>query len=369
MYRNAVAGRLYAFLRFISSPCSTNIGICGVTPRVRGVEITALRFKEEKYACLQDIRARKSSRRPDKSIVSRARARSSPVQALVYSLLCFPYFSTMTSRSSGINLSFAALLLSRGCSVLIADLSLRPEAQKLITSHSAKEPGKPRAIFLKTDVTDWPQLSHMFTTGIQEFGSIDIVCPGAGIYDPHWSNFWHPPGDPSGQSRDTARSGQYASLNINLTHPIRTTQLAISHFLNPPPGIAKVSPSNPKRVILISSIAGQNANLNTPLYVAAKHGVNGFIRSLGTLEEEMGIRVNGVAPGVIKTPLWTEHPEKLSFLDTGKDAWASPEEVAEAMLRCAEEGSLGGGAILEVGKGQTRRVEALVCTRTVLLMH
>jgi NAD(P)-dependent dehydrogenase (short-subunit alcohol dehydrogenase family) len=284
------------------------------------------------------------------------------VQALVRSLLPYPNFPTKTSYHPGINLSFAALLLSRGCSVLIADLSLRPEAQKLINAHSAMEPGRPRAIFLKTDVTEWPQLSRMFATGIKEFGSIDIVCPGAGIYDPHWSNFWHPPGVPSGQSRDSAR---YASLDINLTHPIRATQLALSHFLNPPPGIAKVSPSNPKRVVLISSIAGQNANLNTPLYVAAKHAVNGFIRSLAPLEEEMGCRVNGVAPGVIKTPLWTEHPEKMSFLDTDRDVWVSPEEVAEAMVRCVEDASLRGGTILEVGKGQTRRVEALVSSHMI----
>ena len=106
----------------------------------------------------------------------------------------------------------------------------------------------------------------------------------------------------------------------------------------------------------MSSIAGQTSNLNTPIYVAAKHAMNGFIRSLGTLDARLGIRVNGVAPGVIKTPLWTEHPEKLTFIDTEKDAWATPEEVAEAMLKCLEEPELGGGTILEVGAKQTRVV-------------
>jgi hypothetical protein len=76
----------------------------------------------------------------------------------------------------------------------------------------------------------------------------------------------------------------------------------------------------------------------------------------------MNIRVNGVAPGVIKTPLWTEHPEKMTFLDETKDAWATPEEVAVAMFRCLEEAELGGGKILEVGAKQTRLVEALVCS-------
>ncbi|KAF1951308.1 NAD(P)-binding protein [Byssothecium circinans] len=258
----------------------------------------------------------------------------------------------VTGAGSGINYCFAALLLSRGCNVLIADLALRPEAQKLLDQYTSK----PRAVFQKTDVTEWPQLERMFGVANKEFKSIDIVCPGAGIYDPHWSNFWHPPG--SKKSKDRPDSGRYATLDINLTHPIRTTQLAISEFLSPKNG-AKASPQNPKRVLIVSSIAGQNANLNTPIYVAAKHAMNGFVRSLGTLDSTLGIRVNGVAPGLIKTPLWTEHPEKMRFIDTDKDAWATPEEVAEAMLRLLEEPELGGGNILEVGAKQTRIVEAL----------
>lgn len=171
------------------------------------------------------------------------------------------------------------------------------------------------------------------------------------------SNFWHPPG--SSSSKDKPDANRYASIDINITHPIRATQLAISHFLSPRNPSDRVSPTNPKRVIIISSIAGQMSNLNTPIYVAGKHAMNGFIRSLGNLDQELGIRVNGVAPGVIKTPLWTEHPEKMTFLDEGKDEWATPEEVAEAMVRCLEEPELGGGTILEVGAKQTRKVEQL----------
>ncbi|KAL5386921.1 hypothetical protein DPSP01_003937 [Paraphaeosphaeria sporulosa] len=253
----------------------------------------------------------------------------------------------VTGAGSGINFAFAALLLSKGCNVLIADLALRPEAQKLLEQYST---GSPRAVFVKTDVTEWTQLERMFDVARREFGSVDVVCPGAGIYDPHWTNFWHPPGSP--KSKDAPNANHYATLDINITHPCRTTQLAISHFL-----ADAVSPTNPKRVLIISSIAGQASNLNTPLYVAAKHAMNGFIRSLGPLDERLGIRVNGVAPGVIKTPLWTEHPEKLTFLDEAQDEWASPEEVADAMVRCLEEGELGGGTVLEVGAGQTRKVE------------
>ena len=121
------------------------------------------------------------------------------------------------------------------------------------------------------------------------------------MYEPHWSNFWHPPG--SAKSKDDVTGaggiGHYATLDINITHPIRVTQLAISRWLNPPKDSksGKASPSNPKRVVHISSIAGQCPGLSTPLYMASKHAISGFIRSLASLDT-IGIRVNGVAPGV-----------------------------------------------------------------------
>jgi len=96
------------------------------------------------------------------------------------------------------------------------------------------------------------------------------VCPGGGVFEPHWSNFWQPPG--SAKSKDFIQGerglGHYATLDINITHPIRTTQLAISRWLNPPEGsrVGKVSTNNPKRVVHISSIAGQTPGFATPLY-------------------------------------------------------------------------------------------------------
>ncbi|KAK1825487.1 hypothetical protein LTR12_000288 [Friedmanniomyces endolithicus] len=265
----------------------------------------------------------------------------------------------VTGAGSGINYSFAKLLLSRNCNVVIADLGLRPEAQKLVDEYSSPT-GKARAVFVKTNVVQWPELENMFVVAEKEFGGADIVCPGAGIFEPHWTNFWHPPGTP--QSKDSPNPssgiGHYALLDINLTHPIRCTQLAISRWLNPAPNskVGKASLANPKRVVHISSIAGQTPSFSTPMYVASKHAISGFIRSLAQLDT-VGIRVNGVAPGIIKTPLWTDHPEKLQMLDSAQDAWVEPSEVAEAMLRCCEEDSVVGGWVLEVGKGQTRNVE------------
>ncbi|KAL2809566.1 transmembrane amino acid transporter protein-domain-containing protein [Aspergillus granulosus] len=227
----------------------------------------------------------------------------------------------------GINLSFAQQLLENGCNVLIADLGLRPEAQELVNKYSS---GNPRAVFLQTDVTVWKQLEQMFVVAEKEFGEVDIVCPGAGVYEPHWSNFWRPPG--SAASRDAPDSDRYALIDINLTHPIRTTQLAISHFLR-----TGDNATRRKAIVHISSIAGQNPALAAPIYVATKHAINGLVRSLAQLDAKCGIRVTAVAPGVIKTPLWTDHPEKLKMVDDSKDVWVTPDEVATVMLALVQQ--------------------------------
>ncbi|KAF2430938.1 NAD(P)-binding protein [Tothia fuscella] len=266
----------------------------------------------------------------------------------------------ITGAGSGINFCFASLLLSKGCNVLIADLALRPEAQTLPERYSSKSDSKPRAIFQQTDVTQWTQLQRAFTTCLDTFNSIDIVCPGAGVFEPPFSNFWIPPG--SAQSTDAPNSNNYTTLDINVTHPIRATQMAIAEFLNPrdTSAVPKASPSNPKRVILTSSIAGQTYGLPTPLYFASKHAIIAFTRSLGALESTLGIRVNAVAPGVVKTPLWTEHEEKLKWVDQEKDVWVTPEEIAAAMLRLLTEDDLVGGTVLEVGSQASRVVPAFM---------
>ena len=87
----------------------------------------------------------------------------------------------VTGAGAGINFCFAQLLLSSGCNVLIADLALRPESEDLINKYSNQSP---RARFQRTDVTSWDQLTAMFDTCEKEFGSADIICPGAGVYEP-----------------------------------------------------------------------------------------------------------------------------------------------------------------------------------------
>ncbi|KAK0107940.1 hypothetical protein ONS96_003725 [Cadophora gregata f. sp. sojae] len=164
------------------------------------------------------------------------------------------------------------------------------------------------------------------------------------------SNFWHPPGTPP--SKDDPSTSRYALLDINLTHPIRVTQLAISHFL---------AHKKPGTIPHISSVAGQAPFFPTPVYVATKHAISGFVRSLARLETPPAdsglpkIRVTAVAPARILTPLWTDNPDKMKMVGE-KPGWVTPEEVADVMMDLVEGEVNVGGTILEVGR-TVRRVE------------
>ncbi|KAL8647507.1 MAG: hypothetical protein Q9210_005520 [Variospora velana] len=288
----------------------------------------------------------------------------------------------VTGAGSGINLAFARLLLQSQCNVLFADLALRPEAKEVVEAHSSSSRSSARAVFQETDVREWPQLERMFTVASNEFGEVDIVCPGAGVYEPPFSSFWHPPGA-SPVARDLPNSSRYASLDINLLHPIRTTQLAIAHFLSRQAPSSSASHAPTYNIIHVSSIAAQASPLLAPLYNASKHGLSGFVRTLAPLDNPTHrIRVTAVAPGVIDTPLWRDNPEKLRLVDDSKeggDEWVSAEEVADVMgslvdgreevevVSSTERRSDGregvrkvkveGGLILEVSKSRVRKVE------------
>ena len=108
----------------------------------------------------------------------------------------------------------------------------------------------------------------------------------------------------------------------------------------------------------ISSIAAQMALYPTPLYATSKHAISGFVRSLAPLEQDLNIRVNAVAPGIVKTPLWTE--EKLVWVDEKVDKWVTTTEVANTLLKLVTDEDLVGGTVLEVAAGgKTRQVTEL----------
>ena len=68
-------------------------------------------------------------------------------------------------------------------------------------------------------------------------------------------------------------------------------------------------------LITVSSVAGFKSTMGNPAYSASKHGVVGLTASLGQAWARDGIRVNGLAPGLVDTKLTkvtTDHPDRLA---------------------------------------------------------
>ncbi|RFU81098.1 hypothetical protein TARUN_1107 [Trichoderma arundinaceum] len=263
-----------------------------------------------------------------------------------------PYYQLIQSYCC-INLAFARFLLREGCSVIIGDLRLTPEAEELIKEfpHPSPYDHQPSALFQPTDVVSWPQLTSLWQMGLEMFPRIDIVIPGAGLYEPPWSSFWQPPRtetNPDSASLDDADAepGHYAVLDVNLTAPIRLSQLAIGYWTqNKLPGC----------IVHLGSIAGYISGPATPLYYASKHGIHGFVKSLGDLRDRLSIRISAVAPGPVDTAIWLSDQARLNTLMKGA-TYVPVEEVVTAMHELIVNEEYGNGTILEVTPGATRVV-------------
>lgn len=60
---------------------------------------------------------------------------------------------------------------------MIGDLGLTLEAEELVSKSSS-----PKVQFKKTDVTNWSQLTDLFTFTKEKIRASDIVCPGADTF-------------------------------------------------------------------------------------------------------------------------------------------------------------------------------------------
>jgi hypothetical protein len=90
-------------------------------------------------------------------------------------------------------------------------------------------------------------------------------------------------------------------MDVNVIGPIISTQafgplLGVDQSLKGPKG----------RIVMISSVAGKNGNPLTAPYCASKHAVEGLSESLRRELMLFGIDVVIVAPGPVKTPIWTK---------------------------------------------------------------
>ena len=90
-------------------------------------------------------------------------------------------------------------------------------------------------------------------------------------------------------------------------------------------------------LITVSSVAGFGANVGNPAYAASKAGVISLTRTLAAAWAGEGIRVNGIAPGLVDTKLTkvtTDHPDRLqcALAQIPVQRLGTPAEMAGAVL-------------------------------------
>ena len=90
-------------------------------------------------------------------------------------------------------------------------------------------------------------------------------------------------------------------------------------------------------IIIISSVSGLQANIGNPAYAASKAGAISLTKTLGQAYARDGIRVNGIAPGLVETKLTkvtTQNPERMESVlrSIPQRRSGTPEEIAGGTL-------------------------------------
>jgi NAD(P)-dependent dehydrogenase (short-subunit alcohol dehydrogenase family) len=122
-------------------------------------------------------------------------------------------------------------------------------------------------------------------------------------------------------------------MDVNVIGPVIATQ-AFGPLLG-----ADTSLRGPKgRIVMISSVAGKSGNPLTSAYAASKHAIEGLSESLRREMMLFGIDVLIVAPGAVKTPIWSK-ADDIDISAYGNSPFLPALERARAfMLHLAEIG-------------------------------
>src|SRR5229473_2837070 len=122
-------------------------------------------------------------------------------------------------------------------------------------------------------------------------------------------------------------------MDINVIGPVIATQ-AFGPLLGSDPSL-----KGPKgRIVMISSVAGKNGNPLSAPYCASKHAIEGLSESLRREMMLFGIDVIIVAPGAVKTPIWSKAEEVDISAYRNSPYFPALEKVRAFMLKLGETG-------------------------------
>jgi 3-hydroxybutyrate dehydrogenase len=212
----------------------------------------------------------------------------------------------VTGSTSGIGLGIATKLAAEGANVILNGLGDAKEIESL--RHQLASKHGVSVLYDAADMSKAGAIAEMMRNAIAEFGGVDLLINNAGIQ--HVA-----PVD------DFPVAKWDAILAINLSAAFHTVRAAL-------PGMKKKSWG---RIVNIASAHALVASPFKSAYVAAKHGIAGFTKTVALEVAEHGITVNAVCPGYVLTPL-----VEKQIPDTAKARGISREAVIRDVLLAAQ---------------------------------
>jgi NAD(P)-dependent dehydrogenase (short-subunit alcohol dehydrogenase family) len=236
----------------------------------------------------------------------------------------------VTGASRGIGRQAALTLAAAGATVVLAARSAEDLAE---VAAAARQAGAPDALVVVTDVLDEAAVEAAVGAAVEATGRLDVVVNVAG-----GQGF-------TAYVVDTRTEGWDKVVDLNLR----------SVFVGCRAAMPRMQPGG--SIVNVASIAGFTASPGLAAYGAAKAGVIALTRTLAVEGAALGIRVNCLAPGWVRTELtrrmWSD-PETSRALvaQVPLGRWADVEELAGPLLLLASDaGSYITGATLVVDGG------------------
>ncbi|HEY7246316.1 MAG TPA: SDR family oxidoreductase [Xanthobacteraceae bacterium] len=214
----------------------------------------------------------------------------------------------VTGASSGIGAATAIALAQAGARIGVNYLDRRQSAEE-IAGHIRKAGG--HAVVLKADVSKESDVRCMFSELIDAFGRLDILVANAGLQR-------------DSQVTSMTLEQWRSVIDVNLTGQFLCARDAIKQFLAQKPSSSSKAIG---KIICMSSVHEVIPWAGHVNYAASKGGIMLMMKSLAQEVAEKKIRVNGIAPGAIRTSI-------------NRSVWSDPEQ-ARALLELIPYGRIG----------------------------